>query len=148
MLYISHVTLTTGDLARTSRDDVAPEVTSLLAEWLAPIVNSGLRHPLPVPELAHFSAQAAVQDGSLLVTVYAGPTVPLVTFGVARRSRHGPALWALLTAAFETRAGLVMPASPWVAVALHPALSAGAVAPDWLGDFERCIAWAWLNARP
>lgn len=159
-MYINHITLNTGHLARTQRAGVDPEVTALLAPWLQVIVNSGQAHPLPVPELAHISAQAFVQDGGLVVTVSApagphtpgkphtGPAMPLVTLGVAQRSRQGAALWALLVNAFGQKPGLQEPGAPWLAVALHPSAAAYTGALDWLGDFERCIAWAWITRNP
>lgn len=159
-MYINHITLHTGHLARTQRADVAPEVTALLAPWLQSITNSGQAHPLPVPELAHISAQAFVQDGGLVVTVSApvgphvpgkpheGAVAPLVTLGVAQRSRHGSALWALLTNTFGAAAGLQEPGAPWLALALHPSAAAYTGALDWLGDFERCVAWAWITRNP
>lgn len=159
-MYIHHLTMTTGHLARTSRADVAPEVTALLAPWLQGLVKTGKAAPLPVPELSHYSAQAMVEDGGLVVTVYApaephlqgrphgGAVMPLVTLGVAQRSRQGAALWGKLTQAFPSRPGLQMPATPWIAVVMHPGMAAHKGALDWLGYFERCIAWAWVTRNP
>ena len=159
-MYINHITLNTGHLARTLRADVAPEVTALLAPRLQEIANSGQAHPLPVPELAHISAQAFVQDGGLVVTVsvpvgphapgkpHKGPTMPLATLAVAQRSRHGAALWELLASAFGAKPGLQEPRTPWIAVALHPSAAAYTGALDWLGDLERCVAWAWITRHP
>ena len=159
-MYINHLTLNTGHMARTQRADFVPEVTALLAIWLQSIINSGQVHPLPVPELAHISAQAFVQDGGLVVTVsapvgphvpgklHAGAVAPLVTLGVAQRYRQGAALWALLLGAFASKPGLQQPVTPWLAVALHPSAAAYTGALDWLGDLERCIAWAWITRNP
>ena len=159
-MYINHITMTTGHLVRTSRGDVPPEVTALLAPWLQGLVSTGKAAPLPVPGLAEYSAQAFVQDGGLVVTVSAqvgphapgephkGPTMPLATLAVAQRSRHGAALWELLASAFGAKPGLQEPRTPWIAVALHPSAAAYTGALDWLGDFERCIAWAWITRHP
>lgn len=99
----------------------------------------------------------ALVDGGLVVTVYGplgphtpgkphgGATTPLVTVGVAQRSRHGQPLWESLVNAFGCADETEKPAEPWCAVALHPGLSAYPDASDWLGDFERCIAWAWIT---
>ena len=43
-MYINHLTLNTGHLARTSRGDVPAEVTAVLAHWLHGLlaqVNAG-----------------------------------------------------------------------------------------------------------
>lgn len=156
-MYITHLTLNTGHTARTPRSDVSASVTKLLADWLPATVNSGRVHALPVPELSHFSAQVSMEDGGLVVTVsaplgphtpgqvHAGQTIPLVTFGVAQRSRQGALLWAMLLQSFGAKPGLQAPVTPWCAVALHPSLGAYTEPVDWLGDFERCVAWAWIT---
>ena len=160
MTFINHITLNTGHVARTKRADVAPDVTALLANWLPGTINSGRTHALPVPSLSHFGAQVLVHDGALVVTVvapvgphqqgqpFAGKTMPLVTFGVAQRSRQGALLWDMLTSAFGSVAGLQQPGTPWCAVAVHPSIAAYDGPVDWLGDFERCVAWAWLTRNP
>ena len=155
-MYINHTTLTSGHNARTSRVDVADDVLAIVVPWLQSIVGAGQKSPLPVPALRHFSAIAYVQDGGLIVTVY-GPTgphrtgqpasadIPLVTFGVAQRSRHSEPLWAMLLANFEHPAGIKQPETPWCAVVMHPSIMAHADAIGWLADFERCVAWAWIT---
>lgn len=160
MSYINHITLSTGHTARTQRSDVAQAVTELLSGWLSGIVDSGKIHTLPVQPLAHFGAQAFVQDGALVVTVSApigphqqgkphtGKTMPLVTFGVATRSRQGGPLWSMLTSAFGAAKGLQQPGAPYCAVAIHPSIAAYNGPTDWLGDFERCVAWAWITRNP
>lgn len=159
-MYLNHITLNTGHLARTSRTDVAPAVTQLLAGWLPGTINSGKTHPLPAPELSHFSAQMFVQDGALVVTVsapvgphppgkpHAGRTMPLVTFGVAQRSRQGAPLWRMLVGAFGSMAGLQQAGTPYCAVAIHPSMPIYKGPTEWLGDFERCVAWAWITRNP
>ena len=160
LMYINHLTITTGHKARTSRADVAEEALAIVAPWLQSIVGAGQKSPFPAPApapaLSHFSAIAYVQDGGLIVTVY-GPTgphrtgqpasadIPLVTFGVAQRSRHSEPLWAMLLANFEHAAGIKQPATPWCAVAVHPSIMAHPNAIGWLADFERCCAWAWIT---
>lgn len=160
MQYINHITLNTGHIARTNRTDVAPAVTALLAEWLPATINSGKAHALPVAELSHFAAQVFVQDGALVVTVsapvgphqqgkpFAGQTMPLVTFGVATRSRQGAPLWGMLVKSFGLATGLKQPDTPYCAVAVHPSIAVYKGPVDWVGDFERCMAWAWITRNP
>ncbi|MDC8446093.1 MAG: hypothetical protein LV471_09245 [Nitrosomonas sp.] len=155
-MYINHITITTGNNARISRADVADDVLEVVAPWLQSIVNAGQKSPLPIPSLSHFSVIAYVQDGGLVVTVYgpsgphrqsqpAGSDIPLVTFGVAQRSRHSGPLWAMLLANFEHLAGIKQPSPPWCAVAVHPSIMMHPQALDWIADFERCVAWAWIT---
>jgi len=132
---------------------VAAEVTTLLGSWLPNVINSGKYHPLPVPALAQYSAQAFVQDGGLVVTVYGpepdiGPRLPWVTFGVAHKSRHAEALWCLLVANFGAHPTAKRPSIPWCAVAVLPTAPLDPKILGWLADFERCIAWARITRNP
>ena len=158
-MYINHITINTGHNARTSRADVADDVLAIVAPWLQSIINTGNKTPLPVTELSHFSAVAYVQDGGLVVTVY-GPSgphkqgqpasadIPLVTFFVAQRSRHSEPLWAMLLANFVHPDGIKQQSAPWCAVVVHPSAIAHRDSLEWLADFERCVAFAWIIRSP
>ena len=148
MTYIHHLTLTTGHASRVSDGDVSGETMARVRPWLEAMVESGRPMPLPVSALADdYSAHASAKDGALLVTV-SGPTgLPMVTIGVAARSRHAVKLWAELVA-LSGAADPGRPSAPWCAVVLWPDLSAHMDAAAWLGDLERCVAWAWVNANP
>lgn len=158
-MYINHITLSTGHNARIERADVADGVLSVVAPWLDKAVCSERFHPLPVPALSHYSAKAYTESGGLIVTLYgpAGPHVigkpstadiPLVTFGVAQRSRHGEALWEKMLSGFEHRNGIQQPATPWLAVVVHPSIVAHFSVLDWVADFEKCCAWSWITRNP
>lgn len=144
-MYIHHITLNTGHASRVSAGDVSGETLASVRPWLSAMLDSGEPMPLPVSALANdYSAHASAADGAVVVTV-SGPTgLPLVTIGVAARSRHAVKLWGDLVelsgAADQTR-----PSAPWCAVVLWPSLAAHLDATAWLGDMERCIAWAWLT---
>lgn len=159
--YLAHLTLTTGHLLRSYREEVGDETIALLAPWLARAISTGAREPLPVASLAHFAASATVECGALLCTVWGPPVsqqsaasvppasgVPLVTLGVAQRSRHAAALWPLLVTLPGAAAGLQRPPPPWCAVSLQPGVLLHPAASEWLGDLERCIAWAWITRAP
>jgi hypothetical protein len=158
--YINHITLTTGHCNRSGRDQVMDETLAILRPWIAASLAAEVPVPLPVTPLAHFSGRCIIDDGALVCTIYApgGPHVagqptgaegfPLVTLGVAQRSRHGGDLWALMLANFGAYPAAKRPAEPWCAVALHSSLAAYPEATRWLGDLERCIAWAWITRRP
>ena len=152
--YISHITLTTGHTRRSPREEVGDDILRVLVPWLNELVASDAQRPLPVPTLAHYSANATVEAGALVCTVWAPgephaeESVPLVTLGVAQRSRQGSDLWALLVSQFDIRPEIKKPAEPWCGVIVHPNLMAHREASDWLGDFERCLAWAWITRNP
>lgn len=156
--YIEHVTLSTGHRSRARRADVAAPVMDVLAPWLDRALladDPSVAAPLPVPELSDFSATAFTTPGGLVVTVY-GPDIlslppampqpiPLVTFGVARRSRGAAKLWDGLVKQVPAGPCGAMPGAPWLAVLLHPSIVTFPDAANWLGDFERCVAWAWVE---
>lgn len=155
-MYLNHITLSTGHTRRSNRDEVSGETMARVAPWLAALVDAGNQMRLPVASLADYSGHAAVMDGGLIVTIsgpapsdgpMAGKAPPLVSMGVARRSRHGAALWPLMTGPVMPTAlpGLQQPDEPWAAVAIWPTMAMYPDAALWLGDFERCIAWAWLE---
>ena len=155
-MYLNHVTLATGRTRRSPRAEVSGEAMARVAPWLAALIESGESAPLPVSSLADYLGHATVLDGALIVTIsgrapiagpMAGKPPPLITMGVAKRSRHGAALWPLLTGPVmpPAKPRLQRPAEPWVAVAVWPTIAFYPSATEWLGDLERCIAWAWME---
>lgn len=158
MMYLQHITLTTGHVTRIQRGDVTGETLARVGPWLAVLVESGAPAPLPVSEMADYGALAVVIGGALIVTIsgpnladgpMAGKAPPLVSIGIAERSRQGADLWSIMTGPVmpAPKQGLQRPPEPWCAVAIWPTI---ALHPDclaWIGDLERCIAWAWLE-RP
>ena len=160
MAYLNHITLSTGDLRRSPRHEVTDSTLRYLVPWLDSAIAAGTLSPLPIPALAHFSVRATVEGGALVATLlaplgphtrgkpYSGETLPLVTVGVSQRSRQGAELWAMLVGQFGAVPGLKMPDEPWCAVALHPGVIGYPDDIGWLGDFERCIAWAWMTRNP
>lgn len=155
-MYINHLTLSTGHVSRIERGDVNGETLARVGPWLAALTATGESAPLPVSGLATYSAIGSVYGGALILTVsgptqQSGPMVgnapPLVTLGVAKRSRHGTALWPLLSAPHmpPVKRGIERPAEPWCAVAIWPTIMLHPESMEWLGDLERCIAWAWVT---
>lgn len=146
-MYISHITMQTGHVSRIERGDVSGETLARVRPWLSALIESGASIPLPVQALGtDYSAHASAENGALVVTVSAASGLPLVTMGVAARSRHAVKLWDGLVGLSKAE-GVERPSAPWCAVMLWPALAAHDDAAAWLGDLERCIAWAWCNDR-
>lgn len=142
-MYIHHITLNTGHVSRIRAGDVSGEALARVGPWLAALVQSGQPAPLPVSGLANYTAHATAQNGALVVTISAPAGLPLVTIGVAVRSRHAIDLWDGLAQLAKAHKS-ARPSAPWAAVVLWPALSAHNDAAAWLGDLERCVAWAWV----
>jgi hypothetical protein len=88
--YINHVTLPTGEIHRSFRNEVSDEVVSECRELLA----DALERPTPIPNVKPACTMKATSaTEGLLVTVYGPGNVPLLTMGVSRRSKTGAELW-------------------------------------------------------
>lgn len=153
---IFHTTLTLGGSARWShRSECAPQLLAELRPIIAECERDGIAE-LPSPSgLMHLQRIEDADRPSRHVAIWAirepqGPA--LVTMALAMKARVGAGLWRTLHAGaaqqepLRTDAGDVPP-SPWLAVMLHlPAiLPVPHPAIEWLGDAERCIAWAWID---
>lgn len=150
--YIWHVTLDTGHGRRSPRSEVSDDVLAHVRDLIAAALDGN--HPaLPVPG---FRLSASAAGGGLIATVLADigqdKDVPILTVGVARKSLGAGRLWTVL---HKDRIGIPtplatdvgdVPAAPWVAARFEIGIIAVSN-PGWLGDFERVLAWAWLETR-
>jgi hypothetical protein len=146
------VTITTGHRRLSPRhevsDTVLPTVASLLHEALA-----GGQPVIPVRGSP--CRLLATADGELLVCSVWTTGAPLVTFAVAPdgQSAGGRNLWEDLHATalpvrlwqWPKTAASMPPIGPFCAVRLELGLALNPESSVWLGDFERCVAWAWLE---
>lgn len=175
--YINHITLPTGHCRRSSRDEVSDETLALLRPWLVSALDAGKPVPLPVELLPDrppvhyrdYRAKVGRDHIGVMVTIYAaftiyeshgshmlsqapgGKLVPFVALGIAQRSREAEQLWQMMVDTFGAFPGIKMPSVPWCAVASHPGMDIHPDALDsldWLYDFERCVAWAWITRSP
>jgi hypothetical protein len=131
---MQHLTLDTGDTRVSFADEVRPDVI----ETLRPLTVTG-RHELP-PSFDGCTAKVTVDGPAALVTVDRDGA-PLVTFGVAADQDGAAVLWPLISEPAVAEPSAV----PWIAVRLEVGLGLSPDDGDWLGDFERCWAWAWLD---
>lgn len=137
--YLMHVTIDTGHRRLSYRDEVDDAVVTIVAQQLAEARTSGDAEIRPGYRLRPVSAGA-----SLLATVESERLGPLATIAVTGKSRDSAKLWGLLSA---SATAAEPPPVPWCAVKLYPAVNHDSDALIWLGDFERILAWAWLE-RP
>jgi hypothetical protein len=154
----THITLDTGDTRDSRRSEVADEVVQLLQ----PLVLSALRGervPLPASVQPPSYLSGGTDDGCAIVLTVSveQDRSPLATLAVApaeaseesARSlwRHLHALPILPRAARLDRGSITgRPAAPWCGVRLGVGILRHPQATEWLGDLERCLAWAWIEA--
>ncbi len=88
---------------------------------------------------------------ALMATVFRGPD-PVVTIGVATDDDSAAVLWEMLTDLRDRLPGapgiggevprMRPDETPWCVVVLANVTREES---SWLGDFERCLAWAWIE---
>lgn len=158
--YLHHVTLTTGHSRRSYRDEVDDEAVAVCRRILDDALAAPRRH-VEIPACYGCTLTATAEGGALIATVWGPPTEvrtlglerpPLVTFGVAERSRHGVKLWRVLHQAQGANVQTSpeqRPPEPWVAARIEIGIAllgdqAEVIMPI-IGDLERCLAWAWIE---
>lgn len=148
-----HYTLNTGHTRTSPRSEVADDVIAKMLPVLATGTHElwktfgpvGYGYGLIVTEDRHHLLAGLTRNGintiSMLVVAdddtaeIAWPAIERSYLKMTERSRpHRMADWA----------SPHRPATaPWVSVAIIQPM----LVPDWAGDFERCLAWTWLDSR-
>lgn len=142
--YIRHLTIDTGHQRDSYRDEVADDIVAMLQ----PLLDRAARgEHVPIPgdiEPACTMTGGVGRDRALLLTICAVVAhLPILQIGVAPSSLASAAIWReWFGCARDDRT----PAAPWCCVRIMPAMAVYPSAAAWLGDFERCAAWAWLQS--
>lgn len=151
LTFIRHITLTTGDSRDSYRSEIGPDIIARF-EPIMLHLEHGRNGTTPVPGIDGYSIGGRTSGGCLVATVWAnGPPAEIVcTIGIALHSRCGATLWKALHRWGEAPVRTdptQCPPEPWCAAALYTGIVRHVDAADWLGDFERCLAWAWYARR-
>ena len=136
-----HYTLDTGHSRVSPRGEVRDDVLAKLEPMLEPGC-----HLIPGPP-GGYRCRTSVDGSALLASVVDGEGEPLVTFGVAPDSPAADRLWSGLKATHTANQSSIRrpERTPWCAVVIGGALPSHFDTTEWLGDFERCLAWAWIE---
>lgn len=133
-----HLTLNTGHSRVSPRSEVSDETIAALR----PVVTAG-RGLIPGPA-GYVLQRTRVRTCELFIVarlVEGGDTVPLVAGVIAKNAMDLIGAWRL--ACEVGNADIAMPLSaPWLAVYMYPTVASDPESLGWLGDLERCIAWA------
>ena len=133
MADLCHYTINTGHVRQSPRSEVTIDLA-----LLAPLLRTG-EHVMP--HLADYGLRVTVDGDVLAATVHRGPA-PLATVFVCS-TQQGLDAVLRLTGCIPS-VPLTLPAA---LVETHPTLTLDPDAVSWLGDFERCLAWAFLERR-
>lgn len=146
------ITLTTGHICLSSQSHVPRSVIKMLL----PTIEAGkLGNPVPMPteEQTHYLRMSFTPTG-MRATVFMGTHdapeqgVPLVTFAASICPEADGPLYQELAKGDSVlpHFRLSNPTKPWLAVRLEPGIIRGTLQIlMMLGDFERCMAWTFIE---
>jgi len=135
---ILHITLQTGQSRRSYREDVEDSTIALLR----PLLQADGDYDLPLIE--NRCLKITRSGRLLLATVHAETRI--CTIGVANQTVGAEKLWQILHEEVKVATNRDrVPPSPWCAVRLETGIGDHPEDAQWLPDFERCLAWAWIT---
>lgn len=147
--YLHHVTLTTGDTRRSYRHEVSEQAVTVCRALLETISAGEMSEPVKIPGVGDYYLSGRVSGKCMVATVTSGaPSLVIATIGVAAHSRCGATLWRELHKWGEMPVvtdPAACPPEPWIAAALDAGITEHMEAAHWLGDFERCLGWAFIE---
>ena len=147
MIYITHITLQTAHSHNCRRDEIGDDAIKLCRELITSAILNPNK-PVAIPGFDdYFFSGGHVSGGGLFGTVWHSGN-PLVTIIMAVRSRSAAKLWHELHrhATLPPKTDINTPPQvPWIAASLTASAILDCDAMQWLGYFEQCIAWAWVD---
>ncbi len=138
---ILHVTLQTGHTSRSYRQDVSDTTIATLR----PLVGADGAYAIPGVSARKLQV---TRTGRLLLATIRGEN-PICTLAVADRSVGADRLWEMIHE--RTKAATDPsrpPQAPWCAARLEPGFASCPDDVAWLADFQRCLAWTFLDSLP
>ena len=146
-----HITLTTGHNRECFSSEVSKDALGVCYDL---IMKSSLYQSLiPIPGFPQYSTRMQISATNLTAEVFksvSGMQVRVLTMGVALAPESGEKLWKDL----HNRASDFLPMAtsaelppnrPWIAARLEEGQVVAFDSMFWLGDFERCLAWAFAH---
>ena len=146
-----HYTLNTGHKRYAYRDEILDSVLDVSRY----IIKPG-DHKFPLDVLPDYLVATGDRLEGFAFTVFY-KTEPLVTCAVADTPEGAESVWPDLEELYNTVTDSGIHAKmdwktakqpnklPWLSVAVVGSPRLVPAAAEWLGDFERCLAWTWLE---
>jgi hypothetical protein len=139
MTMLQHVTLNTGNLEPSPRDQVLPKTV----RWLSPMVRKGGGAPAGIP----FAITTRGVDTALFSIGEPPAVLCACCWSDDRSAEAWAAMLVLMHETGMTLAPAACPHVPWLAVLLLPGMAAmPAETVAKLGDMERCLAWTLIQS--
>ncbi len=126
-----HVTIDTGDVRESPRAEVSAVALNVCKNFIAEALDA--QAPEPVDGFRFY----ATKHKDVLACAVEGDRGNVVKYWCARAP--APHRWRAISKDNE-------PPAPWCAVQIGTAAILHPDALSWVGDFERCIAWAWSES--
>ncbi len=154
MNYLRHITLNTGHDRLSPREEI--ENLDQVLGLLRPLVEEAIRgERVRIPSVPTECYMTGGADRACVaVTILSSPDhgggVPIATIAIAGAEACGFDTWWELHMTSDpaitlATAGTSPPPPPWCAARLERGAHFWPETMDWLGDFERCLAWTWLT---
>lgn len=156
MQHIQHLTVNTGHSTMSPRSEVSDAIIALVQRELLPHAEFAI----PGVRAGWSVKLTRMATAGMFSIFHCG--VPIVTCGLAMDARASDLVWRQLMSLHSLSSGCreTMPEDwplepsqprsvPWLGVVLLPTVAI--VPPEdlgWLGDFERCLAWAIIEETP
>jgi len=147
---LEHITLNTGHMRVSPREEVSQEVIDICRDLI--VRSTSPNAHIPIPACEPYFVKSVVDGSNMCATVsklVAGTQIPVVAIGVALEAGYGVKLWEEMHSSANmpliTEADSA-PKRPWVAARLEfEGIFLAFDAMHWLGDFERCLAFAFAD---
>ncbi len=147
---LEHITLNTGHTRVSPREEVSQEVIDICRNLI--VRSTSPNAHIPIPACEPYFVKSVVDGSNMRATVsklVAGTQIPVVEIGVALEAGYGVKLWEEMHS--SANMPLIIeadsaPKRPWVAARLEfEGIFLAFDAMHWLGDFERCLAFAFAD---
>lgn len=144
--HLNYLTLQTGDLRRSYRSEVRDDIVLECQELLLAALDSAA----PIARMRGYTLTAGAVGPGILARVDHGG-VPVQWLAIARRERNTLTLWQLLMQQDMLPAHKALtgpPHVPFVVSALCQGIATCEASDVMaLGDFGRCLGWAWVERQ-
>lgn len=145
MRYMRHINLSTGATRHSFRPE--PDVLDRYVPWLYAAMVSEGSVLMPEKDLRRYSGVVVPVDLGLLVNIYAPGGIEIFTIGTAKRARHGPGMWEILSSLGDVATGATIPEPPWCGIVRYPLAMEFPIQSEQMFQVERALAWAVMSRR-